>query len=194
MDKGKAELYALLDPRDNQVRYIGYTTTPKDRLKYHINSCNNLKKIREVNCYRCKWIRSLNKLNLKPIHKKLFIVNFDKVKELEIELIKYYRQFFKLTNGTKGGDGVNGLRWSEESKVKMRNTKKGILNLKNRKPVIITNIETKKSIEFDSAITASKYLNCHQEAIRQLCRKDKKRKTIYNHTCEYKREVGKKIL
>ena len=38
-----AYIYALLDPRDNEVRYIGKTTQPKNRLSGHIRECKNIK-------------------------------------------------------------------------------------------------------------------------------------------------------
>lgn len=131
-------LYALTDHKDN-IRYIGYTSNkPNNRLKEHINSSFNS---REKNCHRCKWIRSLINNNKKPLIKELIRVDsLEKAKLLEIELIKHYKQFVKLTNNTNGGDGTKGLKWSEESKNNIKGRK--IPGSGIKKNIEILNIET----------------------------------------------------
>ncbi len=52
-------IYALTDPRDNGVRYIGITVNPDERLKQHIWGDMNIRK-RE-------WIHELNRSGLAPI-------------------------------------------------------------------------------------------------------------------------------
>lgn len=51
-------IYALIDPRDNQVRYIGKTKNVEKRLKEHLNRSTITKK--------GSWIKSLKEQNLKP--------------------------------------------------------------------------------------------------------------------------------
>lgn len=112
------EIYALLDPRDTNIRYIGYTSNPKTRLRDHMQSSRTS---REKISHKSNWIRALDKEGLKPIYKTLARTkSLEEIKQLEIDHIAYYKQLYKLTNGTKGGDGVNGLKWSEESKARIK--------------------------------------------------------------------------
>lgn len=176
-----AYLYGLTDPITNKIRYIGYTTKKLiKRKQQHINGC----KIKDLNCHRCKWINKLAKDNLKPEIKLLFTVPFEKVKDLEIELIKHYKQFSKLTNNTNGGDGTIGLKPSEETRNKMRLRMLGKPNIYVRKKIKLTEISTGKEIIFLSAKEASLYLNCNPESIKNVCRKYRS-KTIYNHYADY---------
>jgi len=52
-------IYALLDPRDDAVRYIGLTEYPDERLKQHIQGDGNIPKR--------QWIRALRQLGLSPL-------------------------------------------------------------------------------------------------------------------------------
>lgn len=52
-------IYALIDPRDDSVRYIGLTEYPDIRLKQHVQGDGNIPKR--------KWINELNRLGLSPI-------------------------------------------------------------------------------------------------------------------------------
>lgn len=51
-------IYALIDPRDNEVRYIGLTEYPDERLKQHIQGDGNIPKR--------QWINELSQIGLKP--------------------------------------------------------------------------------------------------------------------------------
>lgn len=57
--RGVFFIYALLDPRDNKVRYIGSTKNPKYRYLRHFT--------RPINPLVDVWIRELKELNLKPL-------------------------------------------------------------------------------------------------------------------------------
>jgi hypothetical protein len=95
-------IYCLVDPRDNQVRYIGKSNNPKQRLKNHCNPA------RYRPTYKFNWINLLRKLNLKP---ELFIVD-----EVDIDEWKFWEQYwieqftswgFNLVNYCKGGEGLS---------------------------------------------------------------------------------------
>ena len=59
-------IYALVDPRDDQVRYVGQTRQPKTRLIGHSNPCSN-----KGDGPKQVWIRELLSHNLKPVMKIL---------------------------------------------------------------------------------------------------------------------------
>lgn len=100
-----AYIYALLDPRDNEVRYIGKTTQPKNRLSGHIRECKNIKSLH----YRAKWIRSLLKKELFPIIKFLKICPLSDFVKYETEYIQIYKND-KLTNSDETGSGNTGRK------------------------------------------------------------------------------------
>jgi hypothetical protein len=95
-----AYIYVLIDPRDNQIRYVGKTTQPLKRLKSHIYECKNKK----YKHRRAKWVRNLIKENLIPIIKFVKICPLSDFEKYEAEYIKLY-QSDKLTNSDETGSG-----------------------------------------------------------------------------------------
>lgn len=123
LDSGPAwVVYALCDPRETdpvkRVRYVGKTKNTDHRLAQHISESRRGEKT-----HKCNWIRSLLELGLFPL-----IEIIDPGSECrawdrtEVDWIKYYQTMgARLTNGTKGGDGVNlvvARKWSEEERAK----------------------------------------------------------------------------
>lgn len=53
-------IYALIDPRNNYVRYIGKANNPKERYKNHNNAS------RDKNTHKRNWINDLRKNSLRP--------------------------------------------------------------------------------------------------------------------------------
>jgi group I intron endonuclease len=116
-------IYALVDSRDNQIRYIGKTTNVKRRLNRHITE-------RFLHdSYKDRWVRKMLENGNNP---QIEII--DEVIENEwVYWEKFYISYFKyigcnLTNGTHGGDeppSTKGRRHTEESKLKMSQAKKG---------------------------------------------------------------------
>jgi len=93
-------IYALLDPRDNQIRYIGKAKNLKKRVIEHL-------KLRE-RTYKNNWLKSIVALGLKPKVKVLEIVNDDDWQDKERYYIKYYKDLgCRLTNMTEGGEGID---------------------------------------------------------------------------------------
>ena len=112
-------IYALCDPRDLSVRYIGKANNPILRLRTHKNEALN-----KHRSHKCNWIRALLKEGLYP---ELFVideVSLDDWEFWEIFYIDLFKSFgFDLTNAESGGKGPN--RISEESRKKMSDAKKG---------------------------------------------------------------------
>lgn len=116
MSNNTTFIYALSDPRDGNVRYIGKSNNVKHRFNSHVSELT--KRTNKTN-----WIKSLLKLNLKP---DIFIVDEVDINEWQfweihyISLFKYYG--FKLTNSTIGGEcgpSLKGVRRSDEVKRKI---------------------------------------------------------------------------
>lgn len=114
-----ASLYVLIDPRDGDIRYVGYTVwTLAKRLRFHFYD-------REVN-HRTNWLRKLTQLGLHPIIRLVQQVPCSVVKDAE----RYWIAFFRLAgcslvNGTDGGDGFLGRKHTEETKQRLRTMSTG---------------------------------------------------------------------
>jgi len=116
------KIYSLIDPINNNIRYIGKTITPlNERLKVHINQSK--KAIKPT--HKEAWIKSLILKGERPIIKLIEEVEIEKWVEREIYWIKHYP---KLTNISIGGDGGNlGGKHTNE------NLKRLSINAKNIK-------------------------------------------------------------
>jgi hypothetical protein len=95
-----AYIYGLVDPRNNEIRYIGKTKNPKSRLSGHITESKDIKVVN----YRIKWIRKLISLGLKPKIVFLKICSISNFVKYETEYIKLYSSG-RLTNSDETGQG-----------------------------------------------------------------------------------------
>lgn len=105
-------IYALVDPRDNQDRYIGRTSNPKIRYRRH---CRNTSGI----THKENWLRLLKRLDLQPIMVILYQTEYyEESLRAEIEHILWRNQSgYDLVNSTEGGEGV--LNPCDETREKM---------------------------------------------------------------------------
>ena len=97
---GKAYIYALVDPRDDSVRYVGRSVKPKARLQQHLSDkTTNLEKI--------AWLDDLKTIGLKPALRILEETTADAALEVEGSWIaKGHDQDWPLTNQKAGGTGT----------------------------------------------------------------------------------------
>lgn len=132
----KTFIYTLEHPITNEIRYVGKTNSPDRRLHYHwtVGFKSNNK--------TGNWLKSLKKINLKPI---MTIIDES---EDDWQLIEQYwiQQFrcwgFRLTNHTHGGEGsYGGGQW-------------------NNTPITLFNKSGVKIKSFDSLKLCSEYLKC----------------------------------
>lgn len=152
-------IYGLVDPRNNQVRYIGKANNPKNRYKNHYNSA------RDKNTHKRNWISNIRKDGLRP---ELIII--DEVKKVEWQYWEsFYISLFKtwgfnLVNYTSGGDGSTfgnkgsfikghiphnkGIPCSEETKQKIKNKLIGVSNTNSYKPIIQYDLKYNKIKNF----------------------------------------------
>lgn len=97
----KYSIYGLVDPRNKQLRYVGYSKNYKKRFWNHLKE-SKLKK----NTHKNNWIKQLINNNLIP--ELILIDEFDDKKEAleaEIDYIAYFKHIgFNLTNITPGGE------------------------------------------------------------------------------------------
>lgn len=115
-------IYGLFDPNTQELRYIGYTSNQTKRY------CDHHRKARLASkSHKNSWIKSLVSKSQKA---EMYILEeyqtAEELPQAEIELIEYYRSIgCDLTNGTNGGEGNNGRKHSDETKMKMSIAHKG---------------------------------------------------------------------
>ena len=107
-------IYALVDPSTKQIRYIGKSIRPRERLTNHCNE--------QSRTWRTNWIRSVLAQGKRPHLLILEELAPDADwKPAERRWIAQGRKMgWPLTNCTDGGDGVSGL--PAEIREKMRLT------------------------------------------------------------------------
>ncbi len=123
MKDKKVVVYALKEPNNGPIRYVGQTTVSlKHRLSQHICSAQ-----RENKTYVHKWINKLLRQGLSP---NIILIQPDA--ELHISEQKWIQKLseagFRLTNLSDGGDGNPGYKHTEESKQKIAKALKGNKN------------------------------------------------------------------
>lgn len=112
----QVSIYRLRDPRTNVTRYVGKTVRPISiRLSEHLcHSGRNMTKC-------AAWIRSLEKIGLKPQVSLIEKVNEDAWIEAEQHWIAFYRgSGNRLCNLTDGGEGLHGRVGTPEESERKR--------------------------------------------------------------------------
>lgn len=107
----QAYIYGLHDPRTGELRYIGKSVRPLERLGNHINEHSNT--------HRGHWLDELSSLGLRPILTILDSVaasaDWQAIERVHIATAR--KDGHRLTNGTDGGDGVTGLCGESHAKM-----------------------------------------------------------------------------
>ena len=153
----KILIYALIDPRDGKIKYIGKTNNIRKRIREHIRD--------EENNLKYAWIKSLKKLKLQPEVLILEETDLGNDNFWEIFWISQCKAWgFELKNMTNGGDGSYGVipwnkgivglfKHSEESKKLMSEWRK--LNTNGEKNGFFGKKhteETKKKLSYKSSL------------------------------------------
>jgi len=95
-------IYSLSDPISNEIRYVGKSDNPNQRLVEHIRKC------KYSITHKNNWIKSLLNRNLKPIVEILDIVSVNDCGFWENYWINTIKTWgFDLTNIANGGIGGN---------------------------------------------------------------------------------------
>lgn len=115
-------IYALLDPNEGKIRYIGQAINLKKRMIDHYKP-SHLKH----NTYKNNWLKSLLIKNQKA---DVIILQEcetrEELNQAEIMWINHYRKLgFSLTNDDDGGAGRKNYKCSDETKRKISEIKTG---------------------------------------------------------------------
>jgi len=127
----KVIIYALIDPITSKVRYIGRTSVSiNTRLSKHIHDA----KYNKRKTHKEDWIRSLLKINCKPLVRKLTeIEGWHESYVFEINLIEKYKD--RLTNYYDKGLGKLRSCRDEDRKKISETLKQGYANGTIDKPI-----------------------------------------------------------
>jgi hypothetical protein len=115
-------IYALCDPNNNEIRYIGQTDNISRRFNDHISSSLN-KNSESYNTYKSRWIRKLISNNLLPIIKIIETcnnINESNIRE-KYHIVKLTNEGVRLTNSHI----TDVTEFSLETRKKMSSAKKG---------------------------------------------------------------------
>lgn len=164
-------IYALVDPRNNEIKYIGATKEGENRYKRHLRE-SYLKKSTLKN----NWIKSLRKNGLKPKFEILEYCNLQNLGETEEFYIRYFKYIgFKLLNHENGGYGIRpkNLLNSEEKKRKasISQTKYPIIDLESKEIFLCV---------YD---LLKKYPNINYNTLRSLLNKNKSVRCYGKYFC-----------
>jgi len=113
-------IYAMIDPRTDEVRYVGKTSKGLEyRRKGHINAAKY-----NDNTYLLRWLRGLLNTGEKPVMQVLEEVTEDEWRDAERKWIARGRaRGWLLTNGTEGGEGL--CNPSPETRRKLADAARG---------------------------------------------------------------------
>lgn len=200
------KIYELIDPFTNEIRYIGKTIRSLDeRLKYHIQDA----KYSKYTSKKVSWIKSLLNYNEDPIIRLVEKVDKDEVDFWEQFYIELYKSWgFRLTNMTRGGDGIQNPSKEIRNKIRKslkktrgkgykpwnyglitsQSTKQKQSKAKNskKKPVLQFDLNGNFVKEWSSLTEVSRQNNYDRSTISNVCLKRYGAKTAYGFKWEYK--------
>lgn len=109
----RTTIYGLVDPRTNELRYVGKSNNVENRYISHLYEGAG-------GTHKHNWVLNVQRSGHEPELIILEIVDRRFWKTAEMWWIEYFRFLgARLTNTTKGGDGLTGMRHSKESRKKM---------------------------------------------------------------------------
>ena len=157
-------IYTLADPISNEIKYIGKTKNPKDRLQRHMCPYNLKQSWQSKN----KWLRYLKNNGLKPIMEVLDEGDENNIDDLEIYWIAQFKAWgFKLKNETNGGTFPiqKGSKLTERHTDNMKKSSK-------KKSVVQYNIDNIFVAEYESISEAHRQTKLYH--IGDCCREKRK--------------------
>jgi hypothetical protein len=144
-------IYCLIDPIDNQVKYIGKSNNINSRLNTHTTNSRLTK-----NTPKIQWIKSLKDKGLKPIIEEIDCVLITEWEFWEKHYISLYKSWnFKLKNSTNGGEGGD----TNSGKTFRKRTLSEKINISEKTKLGMDNLEVKLKCSKGAYITLSKILD-----------------------------------
>ncbi len=114
------DIYGLVDPRNDELRYVGWAYCAQKRLKGHLEDTRSTKK---KPTHKVCWLRTLSDQPNLIIFETLPESDWS---EAERFWIAYFKSLgCRLTNATDGGEGMIGFKHSDEARIKMSKGMKG---------------------------------------------------------------------
>lgn len=190
-------IYVLIDPRTDEVRYVGKANNVSERYKAHLN------RARKHQIHKKNWIDLLKREGLKPIIQVIDEVPIEEWVFWEIYWVSQMKAWgFNLINYTLGGDGCTfgnqtsfkkghkswlGKNHSDETKRKIaeNNWQKGKPSFKRCK-VNQYSLNGELIKTWDSILEAEKHTGSSSTKIVSCCKG--KRKTHNNFKWGYYEE------
>lgn len=122
MPEPKYFIYGLVDPRNNELRYVGKSLTGWCRPRSHTQPS-----LMKVRTHKNNWLRQLVDQGQRPI---IVVLETHDSSDSLNEAEQFYIAYFKtlgasLTNATLGGDGASGFKHSAELKARWSVARKG---------------------------------------------------------------------
>lgn len=132
---GDFYIYALVDPDDNTVRYVGQTTCPASRLISHMTSGEGT-----GGKPKGEWISSLKMSGKVPRMEILTRASLHEWERAEQYWIAFYLRFGRLYNISPGGvgNGESARRWHTRKCAKQRRKRSRRLKEFRSRPVIVS--------------------------------------------------------
>jgi hypothetical protein len=164
----KRLIYGLLDPRTNEIRYIGKSTYGLERPKKHQRH-SILKRDHKSN-----WLRQLFDAGLTcEIVVLEELSDAHDINEREISWIAYAKTLgWRLTNLTAGGDGASGLVVTVEHRKKISDATRGKQVSQESRTRISAGLKGRaKSAAHKEALSRAHKGQVISESTRQLLRK-----------------------
>lgn len=115
------EIYVLVDPRTDGVRYVGVTFRGKARFREHLSRA-----VTGGQTHRDCWIRSLISIGERPVYRTIERGQGAGWQDAERAWIARYRESVDLVNHTDGGDGTPGCIPSPELRRKWSEMRSGV--------------------------------------------------------------------
>lgn len=140
-----ATIYALVDPRTKEVRYVGKTSQPLQiRLNQHWNTRTHRNNHKEC------WLRNLEKEKLKPFIRVLEECPEDLWQEREIY---WMTQFDNLTNTCEGGGGSSA--WNAPHAIKLSK-----YDMKEAMTLYLLRVEPERIVQLEPFKSAGLTVGC----------------------------------
>lgn len=170
----KQFIYVLKDPTTDEIRYVGKTSNPKDRLSRHLQK--SYLDGGDKNFHKSRWIKKLLSIGERPTMSVIQECDDTNVNELEIYWIdKMKKDGHNLTNMSIGGEvdvDWTGRKHTQESINKNKESHKDCSKL-----IIEYDLSGNILNEYTSLMNAHKKTGYHIYLISKCC-KEKKYYTV----------------